>query len=104
MRVKLLQNILEGGGVKVSIRHRMEPAVAKDADGNEQTVYVRKPRETVFVKGAIIEMSDASERSLGVHERGLRQGGNERAFTRGRQSLQHFFCRRCVLTNPTQLL
>ena len=60
MRVKLLQNILEGGGVKVSIRHRMEPAVAKDADGNEQTVYIRKPRETVFVKGAIIEMSDAS--------------------------------------------
>lgn len=60
MKVKLLKNVLEGGGVKVSIRHRMEPATVKDAAGNEHTVYVRMPRETVFVTGAIIEMSDAS--------------------------------------------
>ena len=46
MRVKLIKNVIENGGVKVS-RRRQQP------DGTYA-------REDVFVAGAEIEMSDAS--------------------------------------------
>jgi hypothetical protein len=46
MKVRLLQNVVENGGVKI-VRRR------KQADG---TYAIEVP----FVKGAVIEMSDAS--------------------------------------------
>lgn len=46
MRVKLLSHIVENGGIKISRRHRL-------ADGTFL-------KEAPFVKGAVIEMSDAS--------------------------------------------